>query len=353
MFPQKNHSAVFSGPKNFQIKDLPIPKEENGKVLLKTLSCAVCGYDVRVFNEGHKKVRPPIVLGHEICAKTLNTLNLPNKQIIPEDKRVIVSPLIPCLNCHHCSAGYFNSCNNLNEIGSSINGGFADYLDIPHNNILINGIIPIANNIHDDEASLIEPLSCCLNAHLNFNIPIRDEFVIIIGDGPIGLIHLQISKLYGAKTIVVGKIPSRLNEAKLIGADMVLLNNDLEESIKSIWDQTYKKGGKLIIVATSNVEAVDLALKVAGKNSLISIFAGISKNKIVRIDPNLLHYNQITLSGSFSSTPNVMKKAMDLVHQQKINLRRLITHRFSLDEIDKAFMITEECNGLRSIINSF
>ena len=89
--------------------------------------------------------------------------------------------------------------------------------------------------------------------------------MIVIGDGPIGLIHLQISKLYGAKTIVVGKIPSRLNEAKSIGADMILLNNDPEESIRTIWDYTYEKGGKLIIVATSNPEALDLALKSSWK----------------------------------------------------------------------------------------
>jgi L-iditol 2-dehydrogenase len=352
MLPDKNHSAVFNGPKNFEIKDLPITEKDND-VLLKTLSCAVCGYDARVFREGHRKVRPPIVLGHEICAKTLNTLYLPNHQVISEDTRVIVSPLIPCLNCHHCNIGYFNSCNNLNEIGSSVNGGFADYISIPKNNILINGIVPIENNINNDEASLIEPLSCCLNAHLNFNIPITGEFVIIIGDGPIGLIHLQISKLYGAKTIVVGRISSRLNEAKLIGADLVVLNNTPDESVKKIWDYTYGKGGKLIIVATSNPEGIDLAIKLAGKNSLISLFAGTSKNKVLNIDPNLLHYNQITLSGSFSSTPRVMKKAMDLVHQQKIDLRRLITHRFSLDEIDKAFNATESYNGLRSVINSF
>ena len=352
MLPEKNHSAVFNGPKNFEIKYLPITGKDN-EVLLKTLSCAVCGYDVRVFREGHRKVRPPITLGHEICARTLNTLNLPNNQVIPEDRRVIVSPLIPCLNCHHCHAGYFNSCNNLNEIGSSINGGFADYISIPRNNILINGIIPIENNINDDEASLIEPLSCCLNAHLNYNIPISREFVIIIGDGPIGLIHLQLSKLYGAKTIVVGKISSRCNEAKSIGADLVLLNNDPDESVKKIWNYTYGKGGKLIIVATSNPEGIDLALKLAGKNSLVSLFAGTSKNKLLSIDPNILHYNQISLSGSFSSTPKVMKKAMDLVHEQKVDLRRLITHRFSLDDIDKAFNATENYNGFRSVINSF
>jgi L-iditol 2-dehydrogenase len=134
---------------------------------------------------------------------------------------------------------------------------------------------------------------------------------------------------------------------------MVLVNNEPDESVKKIWDYTYENGGKLIIVATSNPEGIDLALKLAGKNSLISLFAGTSKNKILRIDPNLLHYNQITLSGSFSSTPKVMKKAMDLVHEQKIDLKRLVTHRFSLDEIDKAFNATEGYNGLRSVINSF
>ena len=352
MLPQKNHSAVFSGPRNFEIKDLPM-SSKNCNVLLKTLSCAVCGYDVRVFKEGHKKVRPPIVLGHEICARTLGNLRLPNGQIIAEDRRVIVSPLIPCLKCHNCNAGHFNCCNKLNEIGSSVNGGFADYVNIPENNVLINGIVPIESNIHNDEASLIEPLSCCLNAYLNINNSVRDEYVIIIGDGPIGLIHLQISKLFGAKTIVVGKIPSRLREAESIGADKILMNNDSDESIRSILDYTYEKGGKLIIVATSNPDAIDLALKVAGKNSLINLFAGIPKNKFVNIDPNLLHYNQITLSGSFSSTPNLMKKAVDLVNNQKINLRRLVTHRFSLDEIEKAFSITEDYQGLRSVINSF
>jgi L-iditol 2-dehydrogenase len=352
MLPQKNHSAVFSGPRNFEIKDLPM-SSKNCNVLLKTLSCAVCGYDVRVFKEGHKKVRPPIVLGHEICARTLGNLRLPNGQIIAEDRRVIVSPLIPCLKCHNCNAGHFNCCNKLNEIGSSVNGGFADYINIPENNVLINGIVPIESNIHDDEASLIEPLSCCLNAYLNINNSVRDEYVIIIGDGPIGLIHLQISKLFGAKTIVVGKIPSRLREAESIGADKILMNNDSDESIRSILDYTYEKGGKLIIVATSNPDAIDLALKIAGKNSLINLFAGIPKNKFVNIDPNLLHYNQITLSGSFSSTPNLMKKAVDLVNNQKINLRRLVTHRFSLDEIEKAFSITEDYQGLRSVINSF
>ena len=108
---------------------------------------------------------------------------------------------------------------------------------------------------------------------------------------------------------------------------MVLVTKKTDESVKKNWDN-FGNGGKLIIVATSNSEGIDLALKLAGKNSLISLFAGTSKNKILRIDPNLLHYNQITLSGSFSSTPKVMKKAMDLVHEQKIDLKRLVTHRF-------------------------
>src|SRR6187200_3768607 len=130
MLPKENRAAVFNGPRSITMERLPLAQSNDGSAILKILSCAVCGYDVRVFNEGHRKVRPPIVLGHEICARTLNTLKLPDEKIIPENTRVIVSPLIPCLNCYYCSIGHFNSCNSLSEIVSSVNGGFADYINI-------------------------------------------------------------------------------------------------------------------------------------------------------------------------------------------------------------------------------
>ena len=104
------------------------------------------------------------------------------------------------------------------SIGLSVTGCFAEYIKIPLNNIIIDGIVPIPDNIANEEARLIEPLACCLNAHLRFESSHTDRS-IMIGDGPIGLIHLQISKLYGMKTIVIGKIDYRMDQAKQLGAE--------------------------------------------------------------------------------------------------------------------------------------
>ena len=220
MLPKENRGAVFNGPRFITMERLPLAQSNDGSAILKILSCAVCGYDVRVYNEGHRKVHPPIILGHEICAETIHPIsNLGNGNLISEGTRVAISPLVPCLKCYYCARERYNLCNNLQEIGSSVNGGFAEYIKIPLNNIIINGIVPIPDNITNEEAALIEPLACCLNAHLRFKSSHTDRS-IIIGDGPIGLIHLQISKLYGMKTIVIGKIDYRMDQAKQLGADV-------------------------------------------------------------------------------------------------------------------------------------
>lgn len=351
MLPKENRAAVFNGPRSITMERLPLAQSNDGSAILKILSCAVCGYDVRVYNEGHRKVHPPIILGHEICAETMHPIsNLREGNLISEGTRVAISPLVPCLKCYYCASERYNLCNNLQEIGSSVNGGFAEYIKIPLNNIIIDGIVPIPDNITNEEAALIEPLACCLNAHLRFQSSHTDRS-IIIGDGPIGLIHLQISKLYGMKTIVIGKIDYRMDQAKQLGADIVLLNSNIEDSVRSIIDSTNNVGANMIIVATSNPDALDLALRIASKDSIISLFAGMPKTKILSLDPNWLHYNEISISGSFSSTPILMRKAISMVSESKINLKKIISYTYRLKNIEDAFLATEKYSSFRSIIH--
>jgi L-iditol 2-dehydrogenase len=352
MLPKETKAAVFNGPRSITMERLPLVQSNDGSAILKILSCAVCGYDVRVYNEGHRKVHPPIILGHEICAETVHPINsLGNGSLISEGTRVAVSPLVPCLKCYYCASERYNLCNNLQEIGSSVNGGFAEYIKIPLNNIIIDGIVPVPDNITNEEAALIEPLACCLNAHLRFNSSHTDRTIIIIGDGPIGLIHLQISKLYGMKTIVIGKIDYRMDQAKQLGADIVLLNSNIEDSVQSIMDSTNNVGANMIIVATSNPDALDLALRIASKDSIISLFAGMPKTKILSLAPNWLHYNEISISGSFSSTPILMRKAISMVSESKINLKKIISYTYRLKDIEDAFIATEKYSSFRSIIH--
>ena len=144
-----------------------------------------------------------------------------------------MSPIIPCLNCKYCYNKQYNLCMHLKEIGSSINGGFAEFVKIPEKNIKVGGLVPVSDSLSDDEAALLEPLACCLNGFYHIGLATKktekeNSVVAIIGDGPIGLLHLQLSKkLYNADTIVIGKIPHRIQRAKSMGADTtVLLSND-------------------------------------------------------------------------------------------------------------------------------
>jgi L-iditol 2-dehydrogenase len=354
LLPQTMKAAVFNRPESITLESIPVNQTNDGSIVLKTLACAVCGYDVRVYNQGHSKVHPPIILGHEICAETITQIrgNGNSGKTIPQGTRVAISPLVPCLNCYYCNSGQYNLCNNLHEIGSSINGGFAEFIKIPLNNLLINGIVPVPGNISNEEAALIEPLACCLNAHARFRSMDHDRNVIIIGDGPIGMLHLQISKLFGARTIMVGKIHSRMELARKMEVDLAVLNNSMEDAKQDILNSTNNIGGNMVIVATSNPEALDLALNVASKDSKIILFAGMPKSKILSIDPNWMHYNQISMFGSFSATPDLMREAGSLVSQNKIDVKKVITNNYySLSDIRDAFVATEKYCGFRSVIH--
>ena len=364
------NAAVFYSPNNLSVQEIQFPTNQDEKgVMLKVNACAVCGYDVRVFRNGHSKVTPPIILGHELCGEILKaiTTTTSNDIIIKEGSRVAVCPVIPCLNCRYCYNKQYNLCINLKEIGSTVDGGFAEYVKIPKNIIQIGGLVSVPDNLSNEEAALLEPLACCLNAFSHIGQIITEgergrSSVVIIGDGPIGLLHLQLSKLYGAKTIVVGKISARIQKAKSMGADEVIFADDdhqssYKETSDNVLEFTDGIGANVVIVATSNPAALDLAMKIAAKNSIINIFAGMPKennnNNAIPIDPNWLHYNQISITGSFSSTPSMLYEAARLASTKEVDLSKVVTHRYSLSNIEEAILATEKYYGLRAVINRF
>jgi L-iditol 2-dehydrogenase len=352
------NAAVFLEPNkisNTQVQLYDQKSIENAKIL-RVKACAVCSYDVRVFRNGHEKVNPPVILGHEICAEVVDDLELVGGLVIPANTRVAVSPLVPCLRCPYCSTGHYNLCSNLRELGSSIDGGFAEYIQVPNSTLQIGGIIPIPSELNDTEASLLEPLACCINSlsRLPSHSPDEDRTICIIGDGPIGLIHLKLFNLAKTKCIVIGKIESRMKAAKSMGAHEVLLAHDrLESTAKEVFDLTNGIGPNLVIIAASNPDALGLATRIASKNAQISLFAGMPKNTRVSLDSNWLHYNQVSLIGSFSAIPDSLRQAISFVAEHQITLSDLVSHCYSLSNIEKALAATESCDCLRNVINEF
>lgn len=370
-------AAVFHSPNNISLEErhdgYSLSHHQRRAVLVRMNACAVCGYDVNVYRNGHIKVRAPVVLGHEICGELVESPcfsishSYPDEDIykldLVEGTRVVLSPVVPCLNCMYCDTGQYNQCTSLGEIGSSIDGGFAEFVRIPINTLRIGGLIPLPNSLTNEESTLIEPLACCLNGFKRINSFVNDRLedktFVILGDGPIGLIHLQLAKyLYGAKVIVVGRVNHRLQTARNMGADVVIELEENKDSptcaVKEVLDLTNGKGSSVSIIATPNPDALEVAAGIASKNSIINIFAGMPRHLSFQLDPNWVHYNQIALIGSFSATPKLIRESIALAAEKRgINLSSIITHRCKLDEIYKALEITEEFLGLRVVINSF
>jgi L-iditol 2-dehydrogenase len=297
-----------------------------------------------------------VILGHELCAQIQNDIRADDGTALSAGSRVAVCPLIPCLNCKYCKIGDYNLCINLREIGSSSDGGFAEYVTIPEHLIRIGGLVPVPDNLTDEEAALLEPLACCLNSYYRMLPVAKESSIVIIGDGPMGLIHLQLFKrLSGSRVAIVGKVPLRMEIARAMGADAVLAYSP-EKTVADIHDfagASSGGGADLVVVATSNPVAFELATKVSARNSKISLFAGMPRGQTLLLDANWLHYNQISVTGTFSSTPKILKEATRIAADKTIDLSTIITHRYSLPEIEKAIDVTEKYRGLRAVINKF
>jgi L-iditol 2-dehydrogenase len=348
-------AAVFHAPNNIIVQQVPVTHRH---ITLKVRACAVCGYDARVFRNGHRKVHPPVILGHELCAQIQNDIRADDGTTMNSGSRVAVCPLIPCLHCKYCQIGDYNLCINLREIGSSSDGGFAEYVTIPEHLIRIGGLVPVPDNLTDEEAALLEPLACCLNSYYRMLPVAKGGTVVIIGDGPMGLIHLQLFKrLSGSRVAIVGKVPLRMEKARAMGADAVLAYSH-EKTVADILDFAGASSGSgggadIVVIATSNPVAFELATKVSGRNSKISLFAGMASGQTFLLDANWLHYNQISVTGTFSSTPKILREATRIAADKTIDLSTIVTHRYSLPEIEKAINVTEKYRGLRAVINKF
>ncbi|HKZ62571.1 MAG TPA: alcohol dehydrogenase catalytic domain-containing protein [Nitrososphaera sp.] len=348
-------AAVFHGPSNIAVQEVPVPLVTSNKILLKVNACGVCSYDARVFRNGHRKVSPPVILGHELCGEIQSDV-MADGMTIKAGSRVALCPLVPCLVCAYCQNGQYNLCMKLMEIGSTVNGGFAQYVTIPEQIIKIGGLVPVPDELGDEEAALLEPLACSLNSFSILAPNKETQPVVIIGDGPMALIHLQLYKnIARTRVAIVGRIPLRIEKARSMGADAVFSYDDssIERTARDVADFTGRTGAGVAVIATSNPAALEFATRIIGKNSKINIFAGMSTGQMFQLDANWLHYNQISITGSFSSTPEMLQQAARIAAERLVDLSKIVTHQYPLQEIQKAMMTTEGYHGLRAVINKF
>jgi L-iditol 2-dehydrogenase len=321
--------AMYYGQDHVRIDDVARPEIGEDEALVAMKACGLCGSDLM---DWYLRSRVPLVLGHEPAGILVEKGG--KVKAFEAGDRIFVHHHVACLGCHYCLHEDFTLCKQFHETNIKP-GGFAEYFKVPAPNLDVD-TLRIPDAVSFDEATLVEPVGCCLRALKKCNIR-QGDTVAIIGAGATGIIHAVLSKILGAeKTIVSDLIEFRLKAAKKFGADVVInpKNENLADVVKS---ETGGRGADVAVVTAPNLEAYKAGLNVCRKGGKLCVFAPTDPGQYLQVSPKDLFFNEIQIIPSYSTSHLETREALALMTSRRLSLKGLITHRFKLADAAKAF----------------
>lgn len=317
----------------------------DGSILVKMKACGICGSDLeKVYGEyGMGSAR----LGHEPSGEVLAI----GKNVIgfTIGDRVFVHHHVSCNSCHYCQHGNQTMCEYYQK--SNIDPcGLADKFIVPSWNVSHGGVLKLPGNVSFDQASLIEPLACCIRAINKTQFQKGDDF-IIFGGGPAGLMLTNLIRIFGAGKIFIVDINDfRLKFCKKFNPDVITINLESHNFSQIINDSTKNRGVDVTIIATSSLNALYNAFEVTRKGGQILLFGVPPKGSQFLLDISKLYSNEISLVTSYAASEVETNQALKLISEKRINLDFLITHKFNLEHSSKAFSCAYEAKDCMKVI---
>ncbi|MBC7188920.1 alcohol dehydrogenase catalytic domain-containing protein [Candidatus Aerophobetes bacterium] len=343
-------AAILNNIKDIRVRgDVPLPEISENEILIQVKTCTICATDIKLFYHGHKNIRFPRIIGHEVAGKIIKTGNKVKGFSIGE--RVAIAPAIPCGTCYYCARGIQSMCLNLRAIGFHYDGGFAEYMAVPENAVRNGCVNIIPENVSFEEASLAEPLACVINGQELSRISCGDT-VVVIGAGPVGCMHIQLARVKGAAKIILVEVDrSRISLAEKITSPDLIINPKLEDAIERIKRETEGRGADKIIVACSSGEAQEKSLEMVAPRGVVNFFDGLPKDKpFIKFNSNLVHYREFYVVGTHGSAPRHNELALKLISTGKIKIKELITHQFLLDDFEKALSAAQDPRAMKVVV---
>lgn len=340
-------ALVFQAPKHFEVQQVPIPTCGDDELLVKVRFAGVCGTDNRIY-QGSKVIAAPRITGHEFSG-TIETIGQ-NVTGYALGQRVSVYPMIHCGHCYCCREGRTNICANRTTIGYEIDGGFAQYVKIPKEAIECGNVVTIPDNISDEIAAISEPITAAYQGMKQAKLRDGDIFVIV-GAGPIGLFHTQLSKSVNlAKRIVIEPIAEKRQMALEMGADLVI-DPTAQDAKAIIMEQTEGRGADSVIVDVGVPSVLEQSLDYLKKGGRLVIFAGMPVGSKVSLDPNIIHYKELVVTGSSSSSAVNQAEVFRLLSSGKVDTAGMISGCFALEDWQTAFDMKANYTGVKTILD--
>ena len=339
---------VYNGDKKLSIEDRPIPKIQKNEALMKVSVASICGTDLRTFRFGNSGIPANRITGHEAGGELVE-LGGDIKGFSLGDT-VTVAPAVGCGECPSCRRGKTNMCDNLKTIGFEYDGIFAESLKIPSQAFIMGNVIKLDNNFPLKEATLAEPVACCINGQ-SFLKPDREDTVLIFGAGFIGCIHAELALMSGSKRVIIADVSGpRLDIAKKLIPEIGTINVSDTDIKGAITEETGGRGADVIITANPDGRTHTEAGSLAAKNGRISLFGGIPGESRGFLDSNMIHYKELSLFGSHATTPEHIKTVLAMVKSGKLDLSKYISGAYPLNNITDAFERLKKADVMKLLI---
>ncbi|HKN33246.1 MAG TPA: alcohol dehydrogenase catalytic domain-containing protein [Terriglobales bacterium] len=336
----KMTAAVLYGKEDVKIEKVPIPRLDEGEVLIKVQVALTCGTDVKVYRRGYhaRMIAPPALFGHEL-AGTIHEVG-PGVRKFKKGERVVALNSAPCGVCFFCKKHQENLCEDL----LFNNGAYAEYIRVPRR-IVETNMLTIPDYVSYQDAAMVEPLACVLRGLHETGVEIGDT-VAVVGGGPIGLMFVQVAHAIGCNVIAVVKRDSQVVAAKRKGAHDVIQVGQVSDPVDAARViSSGKRGPDVVIEAVGRPEAWEWAVNMVRKGGTVNFFGGCAAGTKVQLDTNRLHYSEITLKATFHHTPETVRRAFALIAEKKVKGSDYITGEAPLSRLHDVLRLMLNRNG--------
>jgi L-iditol 2-dehydrogenase len=319
-----------------RVETVPVPKIEAGEMLVRVHTCGICGTDLKKISSGSHSA--PRIFGHETSG-VVAAVGQGVCHFKPGD-RVVVFHHIPCGECYYCRHKTFAQCETYKKVGCTAGfepsgGGFAEYVRVM-DWIVNHGTVRIPDGISFEQACFVEPVNTCMKGIETLQL-MPGESVLVIGQGPIGIMLSTLAKRSGATVVTSDLYPQRLTISKSFG-----LENGIDASradtVKTVREQTEGRGADAAIVAVGGNGLIRTAMDAVRPGGRVLLFAQTVRGEAT-IDPAAICMDEKRLLGSYSASVELQKESVRFVMSREMNLEGLISHRFSLSDSVEALQM--------------
>ena len=326
---------LYTAPGDLSVAEVPRPVAGPRGALMRVSVSSICGTDIRTHRFGNSGLRPPRIIGHEACG-VLTEVGAEVKGF-REGDRVLVVPAIGCGVCPSCRRGRTNMCVDLHTIGFEYDGTFAAFLSIPAHAFEMGNVLKLEPALSDAEATLTEPVACCLNGQSFLRIE-RDDVVFIFGAGFIGCVHAELALRSGAARVIVSDVSARRLElvAKLLPG-VQWLDSSKTDAAEFVKETTGGIGADVIITACAVGATHAAAMEISARRARVSLFGGLPEKAAGFLDSNAIHYKELSVYGSHASTVAENRRILEMIAAREIDVEKYASRTYPLERIDDAF----------------